>query len=126
MLLHAPKNSEGHRSFFGLGSEENGTERKPNGSWNDVADLMLMNLKENGHPLFRGTSASFREALKSKGGGRTSIHFHAEPETAELLLRIIISVISSVSTEQWRVGVKNLLRRLQTILQLVQGILWPT
>ena len=30
--------------------------------------------------------------MKSDGGGRKSVRFYAEPETAELLLRTIISV----------------------------------
>ena len=66
--------------------------RKPNGLWNHVADLMKVNLSESGHLLFRGTSALFRGALKSKGGERSWIHYNADPATAELLLRSIVSV----------------------------------
>ena len=49
---------------------------------------------ENGHPAFRGTSAlsSGWTSGKGKGGGKTSIHYKVEPTTAELLLRIIVSV----------------------------------
>ena len=96
MLLHTPEDFlKGHWSFFGPGSDENwyGTHiHKPNGSWNDVADLMLFNLRESGHPPFRGTSALFRGALKSKGGGMSSIHYHADPARAEPLRRNIVSV----------------------------------
>ena len=52
--------TKGHRSFLGPGTEEkwNGTHiHKPNGSGNHVADLMMINLSESGHPLFRGTTA---------------------------------------------------------------------
>ena len=40
----------------------------------------------------RGTSLLSRGPLKSNCGGKTSIHFNAEPDTAELLLRSVVSV----------------------------------
>ena len=96
MLLHTPQNVlKDIWSFSGPGPVEKwyGTlAHKPNGSWNDVADLMMVNVRESGHPLFRGSSAFFRGGLKSKAGGRTTTHCNADPATAELLLRSIISV----------------------------------
>ena len=47
---------------------------------------------EGARLVIRGTSFSSRGPLKSKGGWKTSIHYNAEPATAELLLRIIFSV----------------------------------
>ena len=47
---------------------------------------------ESGHPVFRMTTPSFKEPPKSKGGRETSIYYSTEPATAELLLRIIVSV----------------------------------
>ena len=44
------------------------------------------------HPVFRGTSPLSRGMLKTKGGGKTSIHYNMEPQTAELLLRTKIAV----------------------------------
>ena len=79
--------------FLGPGSEEKWYgmhTHKQNGSWNDVAELTMINLRESA--LLRGTSALFPGALKSKRGGRSSIHYNADPATAELLFRIIISV----------------------------------
>ena len=58
---------------------------------NFAKELMTL-FAESGHPVFRGTSPSSRGPLKSKGGGKTSIHYNAEPATAELFLRIIVSV----------------------------------
>ena len=52
---------------------------------------MMINLRESGHPLFRGTRALFRGALKSKGGGQLSIHNNGDPATAEMSFRIIIA-----------------------------------
>ena len=95
VAAYARRFSKGHLSFLRPGSEEKwyGTHiHKPNGSWPDVADLMMINLRESAHPLFRGTSALFRGALKSKGGGKLSTHYNGDPATAELLFRIIISV----------------------------------
>ena len=83
---------------------------------------MMINLRESGHPLFRGTSALFRGALKSKGGGQLSIHNNGDPAMAKVLFRIIIaanllSIYGAVVD-----CVKNLLSRFQIILHLVQGI----
>ena len=53
---------------------------------------MMLNFAESGHPVFRATSALERGELKSKGGGRKSIHFNGCVETVELILRTVISV----------------------------------
>ena len=47
---------------------------------------------ESGHPVFRATSLFARGTLKSKGGGKLSIHFCADGVTIETVLRTIISV----------------------------------
>ena len=62
---------------------------------------------ESKHPVFRSTSPLSRGVLKSKGGGKSSIHFCAHPGTIENVLRTIISVISSVFTERSQICVKN-------------------
>ena len=41
----------------------NAQSQTKNGSWNDVAGLMMINFRESGHPLFRGTSAFCQKAL---------------------------------------------------------------
>ena len=53
---------------------------------------MMINCRESGHPPFRGTCALARGLLKSEGGGNTSIHHTCDSATAELLIRISISV----------------------------------
>ena len=47
---------------------------------------------ESGHPVFRATSPLSRGTLKSKGGGKISIHFCADGDTIETVFRTIISV----------------------------------
>ena len=48
--------------------------------------------QRSGHPMFRWTSALRRVQLRSKGGGRTTIHFTASDENVQLLLKMVISV----------------------------------
>ena len=62
---------------------------RPRGEWNRVDELMTIQFRESGHPVFRGTS---RGTLKSKGGGKLSIHFCADGDTIETVCRTIISV----------------------------------
>ena len=57
-----------------------------------VAELMMIKFGESGHPVFRATSPFSRGTLKSKGGGKLSIHFCADWDTIETVFRTIISV----------------------------------
>ena len=54
---------------------------------------MGSNCKEHdgGQPIFRASSALERGELRSKGGGKKSIHFNGSHENIELLLRTVIS-----------------------------------
>ena len=66
--------------------------RRPQGEWDRVADFMMIKFGESGHPVFRATSPLSRGTLKSKEGGQLSIHFCADGDTIETVLRTIISV----------------------------------
>ena len=51
----ARKLAQGHWSFLGSGSEKKwyGTHIfKPNGEWDIVADIGMVNFSESGHPVF--------------------------------------------------------------------------
>ena len=63
----------------------------PQGEWDRVAELMMIKFGESGHPVFRATSPLSRGTLKSKGGGKLSIHFCAGGETIETVFRTIIA-----------------------------------
>ena len=65
---------------------------RPNGEWNRVAEDMMLNFSESGHPVFHGSSALERGDLKSKGKGKLSIRFCSDDETPEVVLRTITSV----------------------------------
>ena len=53
---------------------------------------MMLTFAESRHPVFRSTSPSSRGVLKSKGGGKLSIHCCADPATIETVFRTITSV----------------------------------
>ena len=82
-------------SFLGLGSETkwySTYNERPGGIWDKVAELMMIKFGESGHPVFRATSPSSRGTLKSKGGGKFSIHLCADGDTNATVFRTIISV----------------------------------
>ena len=51
----------------------------------------MINFAETGHPIFQATSPSGRGEMKSKGGGKKTIHYNGSEENVELILRTIIS-----------------------------------
>ena len=52
----------------------------------------MIKFAESRHPVFRSTSPLSRGVLKSKGGGKLSIHYCADPATIETVFRTILSV----------------------------------
>ena len=100
----------GRWSFLGPGSEKKWYSTyidRPQGEWDRIAELMMVKLGESGHPVFRATSPLSRGTLKSKGGGKLSIHFCADGETIETVFAQVFLLISSVSTEQSQICVMN-------------------
>ena len=97
----------GQWSYIGPGSEMKwySSENSPQRAWDNIAEEMLLEFAESGHPTFRATTPLSRDQLKSKGRGKLSIHFAADDFTIDTIFRIILS---SVSTEQWQLYVKNL------------------
>ena len=93
--IYARRLSPGRWSFLGPGLEKkwySTHESKPQGEWDSVAELMMIKSGESRHPDFRATSPLSRGTLKSKGGGKLSIHYCADFETIETVLRTLISV----------------------------------
>ena len=64
----------------------------PQGAWDNIAEDMLLQFAESGHPIFRATTPLSRGQLKSKGRGKLSIHFTADQDTVDTIYRIILSV----------------------------------
>ena len=78
----------GQWSFIGPGSEKKwySSENSPQGAWDNIAEQMLLEFAESGHPIFRATTPLSRGQLKSKGRGKLSIHFSADQDTIETIL----------------------------------------
>ena len=84
----------GQWSLIGPGSEKKwySAENSPQGAWDNIAEEMLLEFAESGHPTFRATTPLSRGQLKSKGRGELSIHFAADEHTIDTIFRIILSV----------------------------------
>ena len=93
--IFAKRFPPGRWSLLGPGSEKKWYSAyidRPQGEWDGVAELMMIKFGKSGHPVFRATSPLSRGTLKSKGGGKLSIHFCADGDTIETVFRIVISV----------------------------------
>ena len=89
----AKKFDIGQWSLVGPGSEKKWysvEENGPQGIWDHIADEMLLEFAESGHPTFRATTPLSRGKLKSKGHGKLSIHNCADQATIETIFRIIV------------------------------------
>ena len=93
--MYAKRFSPGKWSFLGTGSQKkwySTHEYKPHGEWDRVAEQRMMEFSESGHPVFRAASPLSRGTLKSKGGGKLSVHFCADGDTMETVFRTNVSV----------------------------------
>ena len=79
---------------LGPGSEKKwySSENSPQGAWDNIAERMLLEFAESGHPIFRATTPLSRSILKSKGRGKLSIHFCADVDTIDTIYRVVLSV----------------------------------
>ena len=66
-------------------------DNSPQGAWDNIAEEMLLEFAESGHPIFRATTLLSRGQLKSKGHGKLLIHFAADQWTIETIFRITVS-----------------------------------
>ena len=93
--IYARRFSPERWSFLGPGSEKkwySSHGSRPQGEWDRVAESMMLKFGGSGHPIFRATGPLSRGTLKSKGGGKLSIHFLSEGGTIETVFRTTISV----------------------------------
>ena len=92
--LYAKRFGAGQWSFLGPGSEKkwySTGEDSPQREWDKIIELMMLKFGESTHLVFRSTSPLSRGVLKSKGGGKLSIHYCADIETIETVFRTNIS-----------------------------------
>ena len=94
--IYARRFSPGKWSFLGPGSEKKWYSThgsKPQGEWDRVAEQMMIKIFRKRTPSFPMPRVHCpRGTLKSKGGGKLSIHFCADQGTIETVFRTIISV----------------------------------
>ena len=93
--LSAKRFGAGQWSFFGPGSEKKWysiSADSPQGEWDRMAEKMMLEFGESGHPIFRATTPLSRGRLRSKGHGKLSIHYCADPGTIETVFRTITFV----------------------------------
>ena len=92
-------------SFLGRGSEKKWysiSAESPLSEWGRIAEKMMLEFGESGHPVFRATSPLSRGQLKSKSGGKLSIHDCADLETVETIFRITCLCKSAQSSRSNR------------------------
>ena len=94
MKTFAKRFGIGQWSFIGPGSEKKWypSENNPQGEWDRIAEDMLLEFAKVDIPSSVQRHLCPEEKLKSKGKGKVSIHFSAEPETIDTIYRIILSV----------------------------------
>ena len=95
VTLYAKRFGAGRWSFIGLCSEKKWysiSEDSPQGEWDHMAEKVMLEFAESGHPVFRSTSPLSRGQLKSKGHGKLSRHYSIDLETVETIFRINVSV----------------------------------
>ena len=100
----------GQWSFIGPGSEKKwySAENSPQGVWDNTAEEMLLEFAESGHPTFRATTPLSRVFSRAKDVENCRyISLQMETQLIQFIALFFLS-ISSVSTEQWQLYVKNL------------------
>ena len=113
---YARRFAPSHWSFLGPGKKTKwwGPHTyKPNGEWDTVAEIMMINFCESGHPVFRGSSALERGDLKSKGEGTLSFQFNGSDEIVEVVFshnhfRQSAQYLWSSGGYVWRASLRNL------------------
>ena len=77
----------GQWSYIGPGSEKKwySSENSPQGAWDNIAEQMLLEFAESGHPIFRATTPLSSGILKSKKRGKLSIHLAADGDTIDTI-----------------------------------------
>ena len=100
----------GRWSFIGPGSEKKWYSiyiDRPQGERDRVAELMMIQFRESGHPVFRATSPCPEERSKAKEVGNYRYASVLMGIRLKLFFAQLFLLISSVSTEQSHICVRN-------------------
>ena len=84
----------GQWSFIGPGSEKKwySFEDSPQGAWDNIAEQMLLEFAESGHPIFRATTPFTRGALKSKRAMENCLY--TSPQMIQQLTQFMALIFS--------------------------------
>ena len=82
-------------------------ENSPQGAWDHIADEMLLEFAESGHPIFRATTPLSRGRSKAKGVENCQYTSLQIIQQLKLFFAQLFPPISSVFTEQLRTYVRN-------------------
>ena len=75
------------------------SENSPKGAWDNIAEQMLLEFAESGHPIFRATTPMSSGSTQKQRARKLSIHFTADQDTVGTIYRIILSVkLGAVAT----------------------------
>ena len=108
--VFAKRSPAGDWSFFGPGSETkwySTDNERPQGEWDRVAELMMIIFRESGHPGFRATSPIVSRNAQKHRSWKIIYTFSVPMGILLKLFRTFFQLISSVSTEQSQICVKN-------------------
>ena len=83
--------NNGHFSVLNLKRSNPISENSPQEEWDNIAERMMLEFAESGHPVFRVTSPLSRGQLKSKGHGQLSRHCRADLDVIKTVFRTITS-----------------------------------
>ena len=108
---YARKIAQGHSSFLGPGSEKKwcGTHTcKPNGDWDRVADIMMINFSESGHPVFFVGPVLLKEEICWEKAKEKHLYISVvTTKQPKWFFAQSFPSISSLSTKHWRICVKS-------------------
>ena len=110
MSLFAKRFPAGRWSFLGPGSEKKWYSTyidRPQGEWDRVAELMMIKFVRKRTPSFPSHESVVPRNAQKQRRWKLSIHFCADGIRLKLFFAQLFLLISSVSTEQSQICVKN-------------------
>ena len=77
------------------------TRNKWYDDWHRTTERMMVNFEESALWVLRGTSPLSRGSMKSKGRRKVSMHFNAEPHTAERAMLAVYQLRRNGAVAHW-------------------------
>ena len=100
----------GQWSFIGPGSENKvySFENSPQGAWDNIAEQILLEFAESGHPIFPCNDSIVQGCSQKQRARKNCLYTSLQIKTQLIqFIALFFLSISSVSTEQWQLIAKN-------------------